>query len=434
MSDIEEIEHSLLSPSGAKRYLTCPGSVALSEGYPDDGNRYSAEGTAAHELASICIREDKPAEAYLGRVFVVESSGKRYEFEVDQTMAGNVQSYVDFTARESESMTDDPIVLCEERVDLAHILGEGEGGTVDFGVFSDGVVHAIDLKYGQGVKVYAGNNPQLLLYTAGLLKRIGGAEVTTIKMTIVQPRLNHVDTVTVTREALTSFLRMAKQGAAVVRRAIDEYVLAKEDDAQMVRWRQTYTFAEAEACRFCKAKGDCPTLHASAVATVVGRSKRVSIADTDWDVPPIDEPAKVHVEHVKELRGEYLAQMFAQTALVEIWVNAVKDAALAAALRGETVPGFKLVKGKAGPSQWVDKDLAAKLLSTWKFKVGEVYDTAVISPTNALKLIGKEDGKRIKKLTDNIRRTGGKPTLVPATDPRPELAGNPEEDFDDLTS
>ena len=43
--------HAKLSPSSAERWMTCPGSVALSEGYADRSSAVADEGTAAHELA-----------------------------------------------------------------------------------------------------------------------------------------------------------------------------------------------------------------------------------------------------------------------------------------------------------------------------------------------------------------------------------------------
>ena len=48
-------QHSVLSPSGAHRWMRCPGSIAAESGMPDTSSKYAAEGTAAHELASKCL-------------------------------------------------------------------------------------------------------------------------------------------------------------------------------------------------------------------------------------------------------------------------------------------------------------------------------------------------------------------------------------------
>ncbi len=50
------VAHALLSPSSAERWMQCPGSVALSYGAPDSSSEYADEGTAAHELAAMCLR------------------------------------------------------------------------------------------------------------------------------------------------------------------------------------------------------------------------------------------------------------------------------------------------------------------------------------------------------------------------------------------
>lgn len=42
--------HALLSASSADRWLHCPPSARLCEGYEDKGSDYAAEGTDAHTL------------------------------------------------------------------------------------------------------------------------------------------------------------------------------------------------------------------------------------------------------------------------------------------------------------------------------------------------------------------------------------------------
>ena len=43
--------HAKLSPSAAERWMTCPGSVVLSGGMPEDESKYASEGTRAHAFA-----------------------------------------------------------------------------------------------------------------------------------------------------------------------------------------------------------------------------------------------------------------------------------------------------------------------------------------------------------------------------------------------
>ena len=47
--------HAKLSASGAERWLTCPGSIKAEESIPDKSSKFAMEGTAAHELAELCL-------------------------------------------------------------------------------------------------------------------------------------------------------------------------------------------------------------------------------------------------------------------------------------------------------------------------------------------------------------------------------------------
>ena len=43
-------KHALLSASSSHRWLNCPPSARLCEGYEDKGSEYAQEGTDAHSL------------------------------------------------------------------------------------------------------------------------------------------------------------------------------------------------------------------------------------------------------------------------------------------------------------------------------------------------------------------------------------------------
>src|SRR4030042_7140487 len=52
-------DHALLAPSSAARWVQCPGSVAMSQAFPDSGDsEASADGVMAHELAAAWLRAD----------------------------------------------------------------------------------------------------------------------------------------------------------------------------------------------------------------------------------------------------------------------------------------------------------------------------------------------------------------------------------------
>ena len=84
--------HAKLSPSGAPRWMRCPGSVALEAQHPEDkSGPHAAEGTLAHLLASECL--DGSGSHPFARV------GEQHEvdgftFTVDQIMADYVDDYI----------------------------------------------------------------------------------------------------------------------------------------------------------------------------------------------------------------------------------------------------------------------------------------------------------------------------------------------------
>ena len=55
-----ERKHSLLSPSGAHRWMACTPSAMLERRFPDTGSQAAAEGTLAHELAELKVRNLAP--------------------------------------------------------------------------------------------------------------------------------------------------------------------------------------------------------------------------------------------------------------------------------------------------------------------------------------------------------------------------------------
>ena len=68
----------------------------------------------------------------------------------------------------------------------------------------------VDLKGGQGIKVFAADNPQLKLYGAGVLNLLDCiAEIDEIELCIVQPRIGHFDRWTISANDLLEWLEGA---------------------------------------------------------------------------------------------------------------------------------------------------------------------------------------------------------------------------------
>lgn len=61
-------------------------------------------------------------------------------------------------------------IFIEQRLDFSCYVPDGFG-TGEAMIVSKGKLHIIDFKYGEGILVDAVNNPQMMLYALGALKR-----------------------------------------------------------------------------------------------------------------------------------------------------------------------------------------------------------------------------------------------------------------------
>lgn len=413
MSDGEV--HALLSPSRADRYMACAGSVALEAAYPDEGSVYADEGSAAHLLASWCLKDKTDASDYLGETIRI---GK-HAFVVDTTMAGYVADYVKLVREYAAGKT----LLVEQRVPIGHLTGEtGAEGTSDAIILDTLNNHltVVDLKYGMGVEVSAQENPQLLKYALGSLEHcdmLGTFDK--VSMVIHMPRRNFVsEWMDVPLPVLNMFAEEVRASADRVRAAVREYDDPGVDQRQ---WENEYLRPGEKQCRFCKAKSGCKAL-AREVSELVGEAATAA-----------DFADLVVSDVVAETGDNFLSDAMAKVGLVEDWCKAVRAEVERRLLDGKDVAGFKLVEGRAGPRKWADEVAAEALLKRVRLKQGEMYERKLVSPTTAEKLLKKTKPKVWDEAQAFITRADGKPSVAPATDPRPALVvANLADEFSEL--
>ena len=84
--------HAAWSASASERLWACPGSLTLNAGLADKESEAAAWGTAAHEVAELCLRTWNDAVHYLG----LKVKTKSHEIEVDEEVAECAQVYVDY--------------------------------------------------------------------------------------------------------------------------------------------------------------------------------------------------------------------------------------------------------------------------------------------------------------------------------------------------
>ena len=370
--------HSLLSPSGAHRWMRCPGSIDAERGSVDHPSRYAAEGSVAHLLGGDEIN-GQPARERIGETITYDD----FTFEVTESMVDYVEDYVKLVRQYAEGGQ----LLAEKRVDFSSYINvPGSTGTSDAIILHPNRITIVDLKYGMGVKVDAENNEQMQLYALGALhdySMVGDFD--DIVMVIHQPRLNHVSEWMISREQLLAFGEEARLAAIVT--------LDHENPPRIPGEKQ---------CRWCKAKATCPELK-EAVGDAVGGIATVS----DFADLAVSDTAP-------------LAAAMSRVELVEQWCKAIRAEVERRLLNYELVPGFKLVEGRKGNRSWADEKAAEGVLKSLKLTRDQMYDFKLISPTTAEKVL-KNFPSKWDKVNDLVRRSNGKPSVAPATDKRPEM-------------
>lgn len=404
--------HARLSPSGADRWMTCPGSVVLAEHYhEDESSEFAAEGTAAHELAAMALTEGNDAVAYLGRV--IEADG--FRFTVDNDMAEAVQQYLDYV----RSIGGDLFV--EQRLSIEHITGEEDAhGTSDAVILDGDELVIADLKFGRGVKVEAKDNRQLQIYALAALAEYEFVyDFTNVRLAIHQPRLSHVSEWVISVDDLRAFGERATSAAKDVGIASefrDNWLASTASGYQVTS--PGYLTPSESACRWCPAKADCPALRDHVLTTV---------ADYFVDV---SEPIAPQINTEREFDNTLLGNLLNAVPLIEDFCKAIRAKAESELFAGRDVPGYKLVEGRRGARTWGDATEVETTMKSMRLKVEEMYDLKLISPTTAEKLhkSGKIGPRQWPKLQELITQPEGKPSVAPANDKRPALVLTAVED------
>mgnify|MGYP003643636404 CR=1 FL=1 len=419
---MSEAAHSLWSASKFESIMLCPGKIVLEEGKPNSTSKYAAEGTAAHQVLTWALQEERPAHAYIGRV--IEADG--FIFEVDQDMANHVQVCVDYA---NDLKGDDGTIFADIRVNYSSYLDTPEHeawGTADVIVARGNELIVVDFKYGMGVEVDAEKNPQMSLYGLGALQAYHGlvADFETVRMAISQPRIKSAPSEwDCSVEELETWGRSTARSAVVSCKNATLHVGGIPGE-----WEKVYLRPSEKACKFCRAKATCPKLRAEVSETVFG-AQPASPKEFD-DFQTITEiPMRAADE-------AWLAACLDKADLIEDWCKAIRAETERRLLAGDGVPGYKLVQGKRGARQWADAKVAEETLKTMRVKLEDMYDFKLISPTTADKLAkaGTIGPRQWPKLQGLITQSEGKPHVAPSTDSRPALVVTPVvDDFTDVT-
>lgn len=379
--------HARCSASKAERWMNCPGSIALEEKCPPEKpSGYADEGTLAHALAELKVRagltEEKISPEEYAETLAKIKADPLYSAEMDEYTT----SYYDRIYEAAMAAGTGAEVLVEQSFRLDKWIPEGFG-TSDAVLISGDTIEVFDLKYGKGVKVEAPGNPQLRLYGLGAAALFGDLyDFETVRMTIVQPRLDHVSTEAM---PLADLLKWADEEVAPKAKA----AMKGTDELHAGGW-----------CRWCPAKAVCRARAEEQLA--------LAREDFSFEAGPL-------------LSDEEIGEVLALAEELSKWVKDISDYAYEEAKAGRKFAGWKLVEGRAN-RKYADDQKVADTLVKAGYDEAMLYERKLYGITAMEKLVGKK--KLSQVLGDLIVKPKGKPVLVPESDSRPEL-DSASEDF-----
>jgi hypothetical protein len=362
--------------------MTCPGSVVLSEGMPEDESEYASEGTRAHAFA----------ERWLLMHFAQRGSQPAASTPEEIEIKKHVRLYIDeCVSLATVKGVKDIKVFVEKQV----AVNREVHGTGDFIAWHPHThtLYVRDLKYGAGVSVAVERNIQLRIYAlAALLTMKLPASV--VNIGIVQPRYEHPDGFirSVDFEAAELLDLYADVLDAVGRVGLAESSQGSKD------WESNYLKPSEKGCRWCRAAAKCPAIKKQAQAL----AKQVFAPGAAYD-------------------SLELARVLDFLPILEGWIKNTREFAYTEAEKGHEIPDYKLVE-KQAIRKWKDglpdlpyalaKHLGCKEDDLWKPK-------ELIGIGDAVKLApGKNAKERDAMLEPFVKRESSGHTLVHISDKR----------------
>lgn len=373
MAGHKDRAHALLSASGAHRWMNCTPSAVLESQFPDTTSEAAKEGTLAHEMAEAKLQHLFNTQDYrkakLTRTLNKIKKDELYQPEMD----GYTDDYVTYVRKSAMEFEKSPYIAIEKRLDLTAYIPDGFG-TADCVMIGERTLHIIDLKYGKGVPVSAENNEQLMIYALGALEAYKMLfAIDTVKISIVQPRIDNTNSSEFTVKELMEFGDKVKHYADIA---------IKGDGEQ----------SPGDWCRFCRARQQCRAR----------ADKNIELAFEIDKKPPLITNEEV---------GEYLRK----GEDVAKWLSELQDYALAECLAGRDVDGYKAVEGR-GSRAWTDMDAAFEAIIEEGTNEAMLYERKPLTLAQVEKLMGKALFEDVAG--EYVVKNPGKPTLVPSTDKR----------------
>lgn len=367
---MSESSHRFFAASAAFRWLECGGSLVVHPRHQKRRETAAGQrGTALHALAEEHLRK-----------------GTSPPKTMDPADLHCLESYLAYVRSLPGTK------LYEVKADLVPGL---LGGTSDCVASDPPVLEVVDLKTGHQF-VDPEGNWQLACYGAAVARKFRGVfEFDRVKLTIVQPAHDAINSWTIGPKVLERIGNLL----------VDRVEAVMSGDAEFS--------PSVERCVFCPARPSCPA-HLGMAQEAARDDFREAGVPKEAEMDELGWPERMRLAQF--LRG---------------WIKDVEDEVRERVLRGEEVEGFKAVEGRKGNRSWGDPKLAKRLLESWGFDEAEIYtDPVMRSPaqieallkagTRELGPLGKDELRaRKRKLADAVKEgEPGAPTVVPESDSR----------------
>jgi len=340
--EIKKPEGWSYAVSGADRWINCPRSVSLAAGFVREQSDLAAEGDIAH-LA---------AEYFAKSAFKIKTD-KDVDPRWTTDMVYSGKEWANLLAERAARMKK-PKVFIENKADMSFI-GIPTISRLDAMLISKKRVEVWDYKYGQGLRVGAEGNPQLMMYGMyGLNEafKMYGNTPKTLVLGIYQPRMEpNLDM----WETSTSYI--SDWATKVLIPAYKLTAVGEELDATPGPW-----------CRFCEARAVC-----------VERLKDLQVDKLSKLMQ--EDPGLIPVEDIPD--AIRLARSIAP------WLKALEDTVRRELQAGAVIPGLRL--GYSAPRRTIadPESLKAKLTAAGLTEAEYMKPPEMRSLTELEKTIGK---------------------------------------------
>jgi CRISPR/Cas system-associated exonuclease Cas4 (RecB family) len=320
-------------------------------------------GTAIHALAETSYILGNDPIVYIGQ----EVLG----VVVTEKHCSIASEYLEAILDIKNEVGNDGIIQVEDEVRLYHTNDVLLQGTADVLAFSNITkkLTIADLKTGRGY-VDAENNEQLMIYALATMKS-KKVSPTNIEFQIIQPYHGEK--------------RISRMSIEDLRKWETEVLLPAINDA--ISDKPTFNPSES-ACQWCPAKHICPAQK---------EQFDIVAAQPDISVMNKEDINKVMLS----LTPTQISAILDKAPLVEKFIDAVKEHATKQMEAGEVIAGWQL-QPKRASRKWIDSTAARQALTDAGLTDSQIFETELISPTAAEKLLPKDQRVILDALTAKV--------------------------------